>query len=220
MSTTGIPELTLSPKDIPGAVLSKPCARHTAAALCWWLLCQGVKVPSSLKKQLLLDRYVYTTKINLQYIHGKTTAICPAELMKQKRENRPRPIVDVDGSYIYRKYKSLTESGVQVELPLNPPSTSLWLESCKTKQFSVNCFIHSSSYLRFAKLSMISSNVQVVSISTGLLYTYLAGHVGRNGSEGAFRALSCGYMHWASGRLEELKVNSNHPEYCHIQYVP
>ena len=29
--------------------------------------------------------------------------------------------MDVDGSYVYRKYKSLAESGVQVELPINPP---------------------------------------------------------------------------------------------------
>ena len=42
----------------------------------------------------------------------------------------------------------------------------------------------------------------------GLLYTYLAGHVGRDGSEGAFRVLSHGYTHWASGRLEELQVNT------------
>jgi hypothetical protein len=96
MNTTSISELTLSPEDIPGAVLSKPYARHTAAALRWWLLCRGVKVPSSLKKQLVLDRVNET-----------------------ERENRP--IVDVDGSYLYRKYKSLTESGVQVEPPLNPP---------------------------------------------------------------------------------------------------
>ena len=33
-----------------------------------------------------------------------------------------RPIVDVGGSYVYGKYKSLTESGVQVELPLTPIS--------------------------------------------------------------------------------------------------
>ena len=55
------------------------------------------------------------------------------------------------------------------------------------------------------------------SCSSGLLYTYLAGHVGRDGCEGAFRALSRGYTHWASGRLEELRVNTNHPEYCHVQ---
>ena len=83
MSTTSIPKLTLSPEDIPGPVLYKPFARHTAAALRWWLLCRGVKVPSSLKKQLVLDKYVYTTEIKLQYIHDETTAICPVELMKQ-----------------------------------------------------------------------------------------------------------------------------------------
>ena len=47
------PELILSPEDIPGAVLSQPYAKHTAAALRWWLL---VKVPSSLKKQQLVER--------------------------------------------------------------------------------------------------------------------------------------------------------------------
>ena len=51
----------------------------------------------------------------------------------------------------------------------------------------------------------------------GLLYTYLAGHVGRKGDEGAFRALARGYNHWASGRLEQLEVNVNHPEYCHVR---
>ena len=50
------PELILSPEDIPGAVLSQPYAKHTAAALRWWLLCRGVKVPSSLKKQQLVER--------------------------------------------------------------------------------------------------------------------------------------------------------------------
>ena len=50
----------------------------------------------------------------------------------------------------------------------------------------------------------------------GLLYSYLAGHVGRDGDEGAFRALDSGYNQWASGRLEEMEVNTNHPEYCHV----
>ena len=52
----------------------------------------------------------------------------------------------------------------------------------------------------------------------GLVYTYLAGHVGRAG-EGAFRALTRGYTHWASGRLQELQVNTNNPLYCHVQCV-
>ena len=49
------------------------------------------------------------------------------------------------------------------------------------------------------------------------MYTYLAGHVGRVGDEGAFRALARGYTHWASGRLEEIHVNTNHPQLCHVR---
>ena len=50
------------------------------------------------------------------------------------------------------------------------------------------------------------------------MYTYLAGHVRRcSNSEGAFRALKRGYTHWASGRLEKIEVNTNHPGYCHVR---
>ena len=51
---------------------------------------------------------------------------------------------------------------------------------------------------------------------TGLVYTYLAGHVGWSGDEEAFGALTCGYTHWASGRLDQLSVNINNPKYCHV----
>jgi hypothetical protein len=26
-----------------------------------------------------------------------------------------------------------------------------------------------------------------------------------------------GYTHWASGRMEELEVNTHHPSFCHVQ---
>ena len=48
-------------------------------------------------------------------------------------------------------------------------------------------------------------------IPVGLVYTYLAGNVGQAGDEGAFRALARGYTHWASGRLQQLQVNTNNP---------
>lgn len=51
----------------------------------------------------------------------------------------------------------------------------------------------------------------------GLVYTYLAGHVGHFGDQGAFRALTRGYTHWASGRLQEMEVNTKHPSYCHVR---
>ena len=51
----------------------------------------------------------------------------------------------------------------------------------------------------------------------GLVYTYLAGHVGRLGEEGAFRTLARGYTHWASGQLQELQINTNNHFFCHVQ---
>ena len=53
-------------------------------------------------------------------------------------------------------------------------------------------------------------------MNVGLVYTYLAGHVGHFGEEGAFRALERGYAHWASGRLQELQVNTNQ-FFCHVK---
>ena len=115
MSTTSIPELTLSPGDIPGAVLSKPYARHTGAALRWWLL---AKVWRS--RHLWKSNWFSTGMYILLTVHTWWNYYyLPCRVNETERENRP--IVDVDCSYLYGKYKSLTESEVQVELPLNPP---------------------------------------------------------------------------------------------------
>ena len=43
--------------------------------------------------------------------------------------------------------------------------------------------------------------------------------MGCSGDQGAFRALTCGYTHWASGRLKEMEVNISHPSYCHVRCV-
>ena len=49
------------------------------------------------------------------------------------------------------------------------------------------------------------------------MYTYLAGHIGHFGVQGAFRALTRGYTQWASGRLQEMELNTKHRSYCHIR---
>ena len=43
--------------------------------------------------------------------------------------------------------------------------------------------------------------------------------MGRKDAEGAFRALKRGYIHWASGRLEKMEINTNNPEYCHVRCI-
>lgn len=53
--------------------------------------------------------------------------------------------------------------------------------------------------------------------STGTLYTYLAEGVGRALTRGAFRALTRGYTHWSSGRMDCVEVNLHHPEFCHVK---
>ena len=49
-------EVKLTEEDIPGAKLEEPMEKYTNPELKWWLLCRGICVSSSLKKQQLLDR--------------------------------------------------------------------------------------------------------------------------------------------------------------------
>ena len=51
----------------------------------------------------------------------------------------------------------------------------------------------------------------------GTVYTYLANGVGRRDTQGAFQALSRGFSHWASGRVDHIEVNISHPDYCHVK---
>lgn len=53
---TSVPQVKLSPTDIPGADLPKPFDQHTVSALRWWLLCRGIKVPTSWRKKQVIDR--------------------------------------------------------------------------------------------------------------------------------------------------------------------
>ena len=53
--------------------------------------------------------------------------------------------------------------------------------------------------------------------SEGTLYAYLAEGVGHSKGEGAFQALSRGYTHWASGRLEELEMNTQNTSFCYVR---
>ena len=51
----------------------------------------------------------------------------------------------------------------------------------------------------------------------GVVYSYLASSVGRCAEEGAFRALSRGFIHWQFGRIDKLEINIQHPLFCHVR---
>lgn len=48
------------------------------------------------------------------------------------------------------------------------------------------------------------------------MYTYIAAYFGHSSEQGAFRALTTGYNLWASGRIDQIEVNIEHPKYCHM----
>ena len=107
-------------------------------------------------------------------------------------------VVDVDGSYLYKKSKRLEDAGGLVA-PLDPPSSPVTGWETVTE---VNA-------------SDLAKNIPYV--TSGVIYTYLSTHSGRESGEGTFRALTRGYTHWASGRIDRMEVNNQNPEYCHVR---
>ena len=77
--------------------------------------------------------------------------------------------------------------------------------------------VTSGMYVLLYRYAYRLINVVHLLMLTGTLYTYLACGVGRSEPQGAFRALTRGYNHWASGRLDQLQVHTKHPEYCHVR---
>ena len=81
--------------------------------------------------------------------------------------------MDVDGSYLYKKSKRLEDAGVLVA-PLDPPSSPVTGWETVTE---VNA-------------SDLAKNIPYV--TSGVIYTYLSTHSGRESGEGTFRALTRG----------------------------
>ena len=107
-------------------------------------------------------------------------------------------VIDVDGSCLPQKQEALAAVGVSCA-PLPPPSQPPqgW------------------TYVSEANQHSIAEHIPKVYPST--LYQYLAEGVGNISGQGAFRALSRGYVHWASGRMDRLQVNYNNPNYCFVR---
>ena len=152
-------------------------------------------------------------------MHAHITAIQHTANRIRDAKKEGMKVIDVDGSYVARKHQQLQADGVNVAplgVPPIPPSG--WNAVSETnfkdavekmpKMMSgnnkKNCF-RCTYYHHF------------LTFSSGTLYSYLAEGVGRSKGEGAFRALSRGYTHWASGRMEELEINMHNPNFCHVR---
>ena len=129
--------------------------------------------------------------------------------------------MDVDGSYAYKKLQQLSMAGAQVA-PLPPPFPPVggWKIINETNVTSISSSIPVITAGRY-NISIASPNTNVLSQShvnfAGLLYTYLACGVNQSEMHGAFRALTRGYNCWASGRIDQVEINTMHPTYCHVR---
>lgn len=115
-------EVCLTEDDIPGAVLQPPFERHTVSELRFWLLCRGVTVAASMKKSQIIGRYVTCRNAHklllMTFTEQAPFFVCRIHDVIQEK----KPIVDVDGTYLFRKLHS---SGVDLSsmplpsLPIN-----------------------------------------------------------------------------------------------------
>ena len=99
----------------------------------------------------------------------------------------------MDGSYLYKKSKRIEDSGRIVAL-LDSPSAPITGWEIVTE---VNANIIAKKIPR---------------VTNGTIYTYLSAHASQSSGDGTFRALTRGYTHWASGRIDRLEVNAQHPQ--------
>ncbi len=66
-------------------------------------------------------------------------------------------------------------------------------------------------------VSSINLKYFVLLCCSGTVYVYMSEGAGASKGQGAFRALSRGFQHWSSGRIERIDVNLRHPHYCHVR---
>lgn len=138
----------------------------------------------------------------------------------REAQKSQKEIVDVDGSYLYRKHQLLLSKGKSV-VPLSLPGIPLsgW-ERVDKRNYTlmakkIPCV--TPGMLCYMIVCSISEFINLPHVATGLLYTYLAEGTGKTSGKGAFRALQRGFQHWSCGRLNNLEINVQHPKFCHIR---
>jgi hypothetical protein len=104
---------------------------------------------------------------------------------------RPMREAPIDGSYLYRKRRSLSaDSDVPAAIPAVPLIGWEHIDPAHPSAEHID---------------------NIPKVTHGLLYSYLADCVGKSGRGEAFRSLHC-----SSRSLSKLEVNYRHPQFCHV----
>ena len=167
-------------------------------------------MPSASQKQSLIDRLVLPR-------HLLCTVSISANLdrIRLAREQGVA-VVDVDGSYLTQKLDKLKQSGLKIipsplEFP-SPPLSGWEIVSADNFEDIATRMLRVTPVTSTFHLILCNS---IIFFTVGILYTYLADSL-RRPCAGSFRALTRGYLHWASGRVQKIEVNTRNPNYCHI----
>lgn len=126
---------------------------------------------------------------------------CTCRTRIHKAQDDGEEVVDIDGSYLYKKVQQLNNSGVHTEPPDLPSSAP----------------ISGWEALTEATIGEISQKLPCV--TSGMVYSYLSKETCQDDGRSTFRALARGYTHWASGRINTISVNLQHPINCHVESV-
>jgi hypothetical protein len=143
--------------------------------------------------------------------------ICVMCASKRVREMEGAPIVDVDGSYLYRNKLSISGG---VDLPVTAPSVPLigWEPTDpavpSTHIDNIPKVFHGEAFGSEWKLNFC---IKCSLIYIGLLYSYLADCVGNSGRGEAFRSLQHGLTHCSSRSLTKFEINYRHPQFYHVR---
>ena len=108
-------------------------------------------------------------------------------------------IVDVDGSYLYKKVQQLEPTCMGIaplDLPTSPPI---------------------SGWEIISQSNVVHISQKMPCITNGLVYTYLSQRTSNDNGESTFLELTRGYTHWKPGCIHAISINIKHPIYCHIQ---
>ena len=115
-------------------------------------------------------------------------------------------------------YRKISEK-IPILLPGRLPRTSCHLLIQRTQTLLHRLYIHTSKFYLPLSLSPLSLRFLFLFLYyqhfPGMLNLYLAEGVGHSAGKGTFRALSQGYVHWASGQMETLEVNYCNAIFCH-----
>ena len=118
-----IVEATLTTDDMPGSELSESFSKHKVDSLCQWLLCCGIQVPKSWNKSQVTELVWFLSSVAVLFHQAtakdtytlthvlKGLLLFSLHFRMSVDQQEAAPLVDVDGSYLYKKHRTINEAG-------------------------------------------------------------------------------------------------------------